>query len=498
MVPILNQEQLLVVLKSIFNIKTMKRYNSIFILFFAASILSGCKKDFLDREPISDLTEGNFFKTGNDAESAIIAAYDNLQTEYYIFDYYINNDVVSDDCYAGGDNQNNFQLDRFTTTTTNGNVNRDWIYLYDAISRTNAVLDNVGNINSPDLTETRKQEILGEAAFLRAMHYFQLVNLYGAIPLITHKVNSTDPSIVYQARVPVEAIYESIITDLNFAVSRVPWVYPSSKQRATRGACYALLAKAHAHKPTPNWAEVLNATSAITSGSTYSLMTNYNFLWDGNHENCAESIFEIQFVASGSEANWGPQLTLPPSITKDSWRKFNTPSNDLIAAFKAAGDTLRYHASIVYETKLPWKDSYFPNDTIPFTYKLRTAAGWASPNNNILIRLADVILLQAEAKTELNDLAGAITDLNTIRTRAMLPNTHAVSQDQLRDSIALERRLELAFEGHRWFDLKRTGKAISTMNNLNLDYNVTTERLIWPIPQNELDRNPKLTQNPGY
>jgi hypothetical protein len=112
--------------------------------------------------------------------------------------------------------------------------------------------------------------------------------------------------------------------------------------------------------------------------------------------------------------------------------------------------------------------------------------------------LADVILLQAEAKTELNDLSGAITDLNIIRTRAMLPNTHAVSQDQLRDSIALERRLELAFEGHRWFDLKRTGKAISTMNNLNLDYNVTTERLLWPIPQNELDRNPKLTQNPGY
>ena len=117
-------------------------------------------------------------------------------------------------------------------------------------------------------------------------------------------------------------------------------------------------------------------------------------------------------------------------------------------------------------------------------------------NNFILLRLADIILLQAEAKTELNDIPGAQADLNLIRTRAKLPNTLATTQSQLRDSIAVERRLELAFEGHRWFDLKRTSKAISTMSALG--YPITTEKLVFPIPQTELDRNPNLTQNPGY
>jgi hypothetical protein len=167
-------------------------------------------------------------------------------------------------------------------------------------------------------------------------------------------------------------------------------------------------------------------------------------------------------------------------------------------AFRAAGDTLRFNASVIWESGLPWNDGKYPDGNIPFVYKWKTANGWASPNNNILLRLADIILLQAEAKNELNDLVGATLDLNTIRRRALLVDTKATSQEQLRDSIANERRLELAFEGHRWLDLKRSGKAVEKLNNLSLNYNMTTEKLLFPIPQNELDRNPKLTQNPGY
>ena len=190
-------------------------------------------------------------------------------------------------------------------------------------------------------------------------------------------------------------------------------------------------------------------------------------------------------------------LWLPPSMNPSSWRKFNTPSNDLIAAFKLANDTVRFNSSILFEAKLPWKDSHFPNDTVPFPYKQRSAqAGRA--DNNILIRLADIILLQAEAKNELGNSAGAQADLNLVRNRALLPNTLAANQASLKDSILLERRLELAFEGHRWMDLKRSGKAINIMNNLGFAYNVNQNKLVLPIPQNELDRNPKLVQNPGY
>jgi hypothetical protein len=183
-------------------------------LFLVALTFGACKKDFLNKKPISDVSEGNFFQTGADAESGIIACYNNFQSEYYVFDYYINNDVVSDNCYAGGDNPNNFQLDEFTTTALNANVSRDWNYLYDAIGRTNAVLDNVVNINSLDLSEQRKQEILGEASFIRAFHYFQLVNLFGEVPLILHKVTSTDPSVIYQPRSSVTTIFDAIIADL--------------------------------------------------------------------------------------------------------------------------------------------------------------------------------------------------------------------------------------------------------------------------------------------
>jgi hypothetical protein len=466
-------------------------------LFLVALTFGACKKDFLNKKPISDVSEGNFFQTGADAESGIIACYNNFQSEYYVFDYYINNDVVSDNCYAGGDNPNNFQLDEFTTTALNANVSRDWNYLYDAIGRTNAVLDNVVNINSLDLSEQRKQEILGEASFIRAFHYFQLVNLFGEVPLILHKVTSTDPSVIYQPRSSVTTIFDAIIADLKFAADRLPVQHPQGKQRATKGACFAMLARTYAQKPNPEWSLVLQYSQDVTSSTAYKLLTDYDYLWDGKHKNSTESIFEIQFINSGEQANWGPMLWLPPSMNPSSWKKFNTPSNNLIAAFNAAGDTVRFKSSILFETKIPWKDSHYPNDTLPFPFKQRTASAGRS-DNNILIRLADIILLQAEAKNELGNTSGAKEDLNLIRTRALLPNTAANSQPELKEAIANERRLELAFEGLRWFDLKRSGNAITTMNNLGLNYNLSANGLLLPIPQVELDRNPKLTQNPGY
>ncbi len=484
--------------KTITSNNSMMRNKILGLFIFVALLgIGSCKKDFLDKKPISDVTEGNFFQTGADAESAIIAAYSNFQSEYYVFDYYINNDVISDNCYAGGDNPNNFQLDEFTTTALNGNVSRDWNYLYDAIGRANAVIDNVGNIPSKDITEQRKQEIIAEASFIRAYHYFQLVNLWGEVPLILHKVSSTDPAVIYQARVPIASIYDAILSDLKFAVEKLPVAFPQNKQRVTKGACNAMLARVYAAKPNPEWNMVLQYAEAVTSNSAYQLLPTYDFLWDGKHENSSESIFEIQFINSSDQANWGPMLWLPPSMNPSSWKKFNTPSNNLIAAFNAAGDTVRFKSSILFETNIPWKDSHYSNDTLPFPYKQRTASAGRS-DNNILIRLADILLLQAEAKNELGNSAGAISDLNTVRTRAILPNTTASSQADVRDAIALERRLELAFEGLRWFDLKRTGKAISTMTALGLNYNVNANNLIWPIPQNEMDRNPKLTQNPGY
>jgi len=468
------------------------------ILFIVLALVATACTDFLDREPISDLAEDNFFKTGADAESALVAAYDALQSEYYIFDRFTNGDVIADNCYAGGDNPNNFQLDEFTVTPSNGNVERDWSFLYEAVSRANAVLDNIEGIDAPDITEARKTEILAEASFLRAYHYFQLVNLWGEVPLVLKKVNSTDPEVAFRPKSSADEIYAAIIDDLKFAAEHLP---PASAQpggRATKGAANAMLAKAYAHQPNPDWAMVKTSALEVINSGVYQLLPDYDDLWKRNNANTVESIFEIQFIGGTNEANWGPQLWLPPSLTNDGWRKFNTPSKDLIAAFDAENDEIRKEASILFEGGLPWQDPDYPSGVVPFPYKQREANGWSSSNNFILLRLADVVLLLAEAENELGNTDAATTALNQIRSRVDLPNTTASGQMELRAAIQHERRLELAFEGHRWFDLKRTDNAISTMTALGRNYSIEAHELRWPIPQTELDRNPNLVQNPGY
>ena len=470
---------------------------NIAFFFLIGFVLAGCG-DFLDREPISDLAEENFFKTGSDAESALVAAYDALQSEYYIFDRFINGDVTADNCYAGGDNPNIFQIDEFTFTPSNGNIERDWSYLYEGISRANAVLDNVTDIFSNDLTDERKLEILGEASFLRAYHYFQLVNLWGEVPLILEKLSSTAPEVVFQPKASIQEIYDAMISDLEYAVNNLPESHPQQAQRVTKGAAHAMLAKVYAHQPIPDWDMVKQYATEVINSGNYQLMADYDELWRSSNENTVESIFEVQYIAGTNEANWGPQLWLPPSLTNDNWRKFNTPSNDLIAAFNAENDNIRRTASILFEGGLSWQDPDFPSGIVPFPFKQRQANGWSSANNYILLRLADVILLLAEAENELGNTGAAGIVLNQVRSRVNLPDITVNSQSELRTAIQTERRLELAFEGHRWFDLKRVGMAVTTMNALGRNYNVEDYELLWPIPQTELDRNPNLVQNIGY
>ena len=183
------------------------------------------------------------------------------------------------------------------------------------------------------------------------------------------------------------------------------------------------------------------------------------------------------------------------------WKKFNIPSNDLVKAFDDEGDVIRKNSSIIFlESGFP--DPHYPINNYPFINKYRQFSS-PSPQNYIFLRLADIILLKAEAMNELGDVSGAAALVNQIRNRAQLGDTPASNQADMRLAIEKERRLELAFEGIRWFDLKRTGRAIEVINNAKDEngqilYNLTENRLVWPVPQAELDRNNKLVQNPGY
>ena len=476
------------------------------------AVLPSCD-DYLALEPISTNSTANAYLTASDAEAALTGAYDSFSSEFYIWDNVIFNDVISDNYYAGGDNAEIFAVEDLTLTPVNSRLWNNWSNLYNGILKANTVLDKVPAITDIQLTETRRSQILGEASFLRGYHYYQLVKMWGGVPLITKPVLSTSPSETQIAASSESEVYAQIIADLEFAVANLPDTYSDSpdvnKARATKGAANAMLAKVYAQKSDRDYAKVIQyANAVINSPAGYTLLATYGDLWDGAHYNNAESIMEVQFLG-GTEGNWGPGLLLPPTITGDTWRKFVTPSHDLINAFDAEGDTQRKEASILFE-KAPWADEFWSktvNGSVPFAYKWKSSASYASTNRQYIVRLGDIILLKAEAMAATGDIGGAKTALNQVRHRAGLGDTPATDAAQLKTAILNERRLELAQEAQRWDDLRRNGVAVDVMNNLveiniiteqQKVYNMTKEKQLLPIPQSERNRNTNLGQNPGY
>jgi starch-binding outer membrane protein, SusD/RagB family len=495
----------------------MKINKTIFVLILISVFILPSCDDRLDLKPISTNTSENAYNSASDAEAALIGVYDSFSQEYYIWDNINFNDVISDNYYAGGDDPEIFAIENLKITPTNSRLfDKNWTPLFNAIAKANVVLKKIPTIKDPQLDiANRRSQILGEAYFLRGYHYYQLVKMWGGVPLIVEPVDSTDPSVTQKPRNTEAEVYAQIVSDLTSAVDRLPDFYSNkadvNKARATKGAANAMLAKVYAQKADRDYTKVLEHCNAvINSPAGYVLLGNYEFLWDGNHYNNEESIMEVQFTG-GAEANYGPQLLLPKSISGDTWRKFVTPSHDLINAFDSEGDVIRKRASVLFESA-PWVDEFWSvslsvGASIPFAYKWKSASGFASTNRQYIVRLGDIILLKAEALNKLGRTEEARIEINKIRTRVALANTLATNQAQMQLAIEKERRLELAQEAQRWDDLRRYGRAVEVMNSLvEIDlrtnskkiYDMTPEKQLLPIPQSERNRNPNLTQNPGY
>jgi starch-binding outer membrane protein, SusD/RagB family len=458
--------------------------------------------DILDKEPLSRLTDKDIgeegLTTAAQAEAFLSGAYRDFYGEYFMLDYFVIGDAQADNAYAGADNPANFQIDEFKIEAVNSNVERDWRYLYSTIAKCNTILDNVGNITDAALTETRKQQILGEASFIRAFMYFELVRQFGDVPLLIKEIAEIDLNKldeIYLSRSPAADVYAQIIADLDVALANARTSAPD-KGYATRGAVNALLAKVYATIEPHDWNKVKQYCDAVIAEG-YTLLPEYDQLWDLSQENSSESIFEINCYGWDTGGNWGVFM-----FDGTDWKKFNTPTNDLVKAYDNEGDMIRKNSNIRFEDVTgKWPDRYWPLTTYPLINKYRDFNG---TQNFIIFRLADILLLKAEALNELGDLDGAAALVDQIRARVDLDPTPASSQAEMRLAIEKERRLELAFEGHRWHDLKRTGRAIEVMNALkdgngsSLGYALDEGRLLWPIPQAERDKNDKLTQNEAY
>jgi hypothetical protein len=496
------------------NFKQLKKMKTVYKLIAGLTILmllASCE-EFLDLQPqdsgyaVNTQGEvvGSFYANASEAEAALSGLYSDFRNEYYELDYFVNGDAQSDDCYAGADNPANFQIDDYDIDATNSNVNRDWRYLYQMIGKANTIINNVDSVTDPALTTERKIEIKAEAQFIRAFNYFQLVQLWGDVPLQLLEVKTVSAEllpvifpILFPPRSPKNEVYAQIILDLESALPHVKTT-ALNKSYVTKGAVNAILAKVYATIEPHDYTKVLKYCNDVIAGP-YSLMPEFDQLWDNAHENSAEAIFEINYEGTNTSGNWGVSM-----FVGMDWKKFNIPSNDLVAAFDAENDQIRKNASIKFmDVTGKWSDVNWPQTNYPFANKYRNNTS-PSPQNYIFLRLAEILLLKAEALNETGDLSGAATIVNQIRARVNLPPTTATDQAAMRLAIEKERRLELAFEGYRWYDLKRTGRAITVINAAKgssgqpFGYQLDENSLLWPIPQDEMDKNTKLLQNPGY
>ncbi len=508
---------------------------SIAIALFA-TLFTSCD-GFLTEEPQDTLNEGNAFTDYQDAENLIMACYDGLQKgfeEYYTWYYLIISEALADNAYSGGDDIDIINMGNKNVNSLNQVALKSWKSLYGGILRCNTALRNIPNIQDARLDQPlngdipRREEMLAEAYFIRALHYYNLVKTYGRVPLVI-TTGSVAPEDIYVPKVDDEnEIYEQIFSDLTIALKSLPESRSTAAKTrglATKGAVNALFAKAYSMKGAPSnieWDKVKQYSEAVLTSSEYALLSTFDHLFDDQHRNNSETILAVQYMAGSQEANYAPIMLLPPSLSGQNWRKYLIPSQSLIKAFDDSGDAIRKHSTVLYEDiDNIWFDEYYSvlkdgqwhTGSIPFAYKWRASnrSGWDCSDLLYIFRLGDIALLHAEALNQVDGYAVAAASpyLNQIRTRAGLGALNPSSKTEMISLLLNERRLELAYEGERFFDLKRYGQVKKVIENTQwqevVNNQMTTlsstfpEHMInLPIPQDELDRNPALVQHEGY
>lgn len=487
------------------------KYAHFFVL---AILLTSCSQDFLDKSPESQLAAGSL-TTASDAESILNGAY-NVMPDYYSYSNLITSEGMSDNTYINGDNNIEQPLENFTFTAANGEIQLNWQELYKHIAAANTAIDNVTLINDPKWEGTnRKAQIIAEATFLRAFAYYWLVTSWGNVPLVLSSNNTGNN---YPLRTSANLVYEQIVKDLKEAEAVLDSnPYNGEYGRATKGAARALLAKTYAQMG--DYQNCLIYCNKVIDEGPYSLVPDYSNLWGISNKNSSEAIFELQVPSSGTPYSvW--RINILTYGAFDSWPKRLIGSYDLVKAFNDAGDNgPRYQSTFNWQVtgasfNMPF-NAWNPTQAIPFCGKFRYSDTWTNGDNLIMIRLADIILLAAEANVQIEtgtqaNLDAAINQLNLIRTRAGLGDTDAETKSELALAILNERRLELVYERTRWNDLKRAD-ANGTVNMVNLmnsqvnsslqplNYGMQEFHKLLPIPQGDIQINKNLLpNNTGY
>ena len=488
----------------------------------ACFVVSSCNKDFLNKTDPTRVSTDVFYKNQTELEQAVNGVYGQLQG--IINDQWLFNEMSSDNTTLDFDpgNRGNapaieaFEYYNVTSATTN--ITSLYNNYYNSIFNVNTTLLK---LKGTGLADAVKAPFEGQLKFLRGYYYFELTQYFGDVILITEPLDQPAQAFGY-VREAQDKVYTQIINDLKDASTLLPASYNSANiGRATKGAALSLLGKVYLTRK--QYADASNTLKQVLPLG-YSLVPSYADVFDPKKKNGPESVFEVQYQGGNDLGEWSsfiytfaPRLSAGavtgwPQSTPGGW---NIPTKDLIADYEP-GD-LRKDASVGLDFKSP-----ITGDTVPYVKKYdhthtiygRTDDDWP------VLRYSDVLLMLAEA---LNEQGGANPDaftyLNQVRQRAGLAAVSGLDQAAFRTKVLHERRMELAFENWRWFDLKRTKTPAELAQFLNAytarekanptvtrqgtpystnDYMFGASEALYPIPSNELLINSKLTQNPGY
>ena len=444
----------------------------------------------LEEEPNSFISPGNYYNTKSDAIAALTSAYAPLGVNGFVSrNFVILGEVTTDNMFPLANNNDRVQLDNYVQTPQNVILRETWQNFFAGITRANVVINRVPKI---EMDEALRSRIVAEATFLRAFYYFQLVQYFGKLPLITDETVTLD-QVSYPERVEADQIYTQIIADLKAAETVLPVTYTGADNgRATQGAAKAFLAKVYLTRHEYQLAAD-KAAELMAPPFTYGLWESYADAFKISNEFGKEYIFDVSYVGGASSGQGGALIAFfaqeNNSVQGRGFGSFK-PTEELINSFDPAD--LRLPTTLTLGTD----GKFYCNKWVDPTSTTANTSG----NNFPLIRYADLVLMYAEAYNKVNapvDGNPAYLAVNSIRTRAGLPALSGLSQDELNNAILNERRLELCFEGHRWYDLVRTETFLTTLQAKS--YPVTAEDMLMPVPQFELDLNSNLApQNPGY
>ena len=444
-----------------------------------------CQKNFLDLKPLSQPNADNFYKTANDFGNAVNGAYDALQsTNQYggdfntIIETRSDNVLDNDPSSAAGLRYN---IDRFIEPTTNSVLRDTWGSLYTGINRCNLILDK---IDAVPMDATLKARYKGEAQFIRALSYFNLVRLWGRVPLVLTAGTTTDAR--SYVRNEVADVYAAIEKDLTAAATGLPVSYSGADVgRATSGAAKGLLGKVYVTEKKYDLA--VTTLRDLVNGTTYKLLPNIADVFLVTNKNNAELLFAVKYKKGGTQGEG-----------HGSWYGTNIGDNiepSLRASYPAGDKRLPLTVQIPVPSSI---------NVVPRKFYDELSSTNDVGNDFPVLRFADVLLLYAEALNEGGYVADgdAFKALNAVRTRAGVAtytSAQLPTKEAFRTAVINERRLELALENDRWFDLIRTGTAVDALKVTGI--NMPAYRVVYPIPQSEIDTYNNQTtfpQNQGY